>query len=352
MRFVNQFFICPKDDSVFLLEGELATGPKFNGGAYCPVTDRIYLAPWSGTQICEIDPNTDTWSLVGPTITGLEKFSGFVYVGGGKMVGIPLSYSQPILFDTVTKSVTPFGTSNAGLLKWYGGALGNNGFVYAAPFNGASQFLKIDPVGLTTSLVGASITGPFRLSGMSQIGENLFLAANRNYTHPVLFDANTDTWTDIGSSQPTTLNKYWSTHALKNGRSYITKCNSSLYGEINNTTLALEFFGVSESMTNRNYGMGFAPNGNFYTTPASSNYIEKFEPGSDNRKLIATPITGSEKYLGSPILAPNGCFYFAPFLSRRIMKLLNIGTATSSMFTFPGLTDFHLSDWNIYQNRY
>jgi hypothetical protein len=353
MRFVNQFFQAPKDDLIYMLPGSTGSGLKYNSGAYCPITDRIYLAPWNAPQICEIDPNLDTWQMVGSSFTGAEMFSGFVYVGGGKMIGIPLSYSQAIIFDTVTKVWTPIGTSYPALLKWYGGALANNGFVYAAPFNGASQFLKIDPIGLTTTLVGSSIGTSFRLSGMAQIGSNLFLAANRNHTHPVIFDANTDTWTNLGSSQGTSLNKYWSSHAMPGGYSYLVKCNAALHGKVENVTSTLSFFGVSESSINRFYGMGLAPNGFLYTTPATFNYIEKLDPVSNNRKLIAIPLTGSEKFLGSPILAPNGAFYFPAANSTQIMKLINIGIPSPSMFTFPAsLTDFHLTDWNIYQNRY
>lgn len=352
MRTVNQFFQVPKDDSIFLLPGSTGTGRKYNSGAYCPVTDRIYFAPWDAPKICEVNPNLDTWQMVGPTFSGGEQYSGFVYVGGGKMVGIPLAATRAIIFDTVAKTVTPFGDTYSTVLKWYGGALANNGFVYATPFE-ATQFLKIDPIGLTTSLVGATITGGQKLSGMAQIKANVFLTANRRYTHPLLFDGNTDTWSTLGSSQGTSINKYWSSHAVPGTHAFLVKTNASLHGTVELATDTLSFFGVSESSTNRNYGMGLAPNGFLYTTPGTFNYIERIDPNSNNRKLIASPITGSEKCLGSPILAPNGAFYFPPFQQTQIIKLLNIGTPTPSMFTFPAsMTDFHLTDWNIYQNRY
>jgi len=354
MNTVNNFFLPKNTESLKLLQGTISGTFRYSGGAYCPVTDRIYFAPWNALQIMEVNPNTDTWSLVGSVLSGVDKFSDFVYVGSGKMVGIPLSYSQCILFDTVTKSITPFGLSSTAVRKWYGGALSNNGFVYATPFEtGSSQFLKIDPVGLTSSLVGASLSGTVKLSGLCLAGENKLVSANRTYNYPILFDASTDTWTAIGSDEGVAINKYWSSHAHPDGKAYLVKNNVLQHRSIDISVPSKTSFGVSESSVNRNYGMGLAPNGYFYTTPGSLDFIEKFLPGSSLRNLLQIPITGSEKYLGSPILAPNGSFYYPPVSANRVLKLSNIGNPIASMFEFPAsLVGFHNTNWNIYQNRY
>lgn len=359
MRYVNQYFlsrpetIVPPLPNVALVGPNLGTGIKCNSGTYCPLTDKIYFSPWNGQSILEFDYQTFTATWITPNIAGSDKFSGMVHTGE-LIIMIPLSYPYPVWFNPVTKEYGNIGTAISGVLKWYGGCLANDGFVYCTPYRGADRVLKIDPVNLTHQLVGPIIGGTNRFSGSCLYAENKIMMANRELADPASFNAADQTLSFIPDVGANSVNKQWSTQALGDGRAFMIKCSwfaDQIYNPASNEFTLVGPGTVASA--NRNYGVGLAPNGLLYSTPATYNSIEVFNLNTNTISEIPTGVTGSEKWLGGPVLAPDGAFYYPPFATPRILRVTNIGTPRPSMFEFPSnLTDFHLTDWNIYQNRY
>lgn len=363
MRTVNNYFyprpeiVVPEVPVIEVVGASISGSLKFNSGTYCPLTDKIYFAPWNYTGVLELDYTNFTW-VNRPTgiISGVGKFSGAVHVGD-KIVLIPLRSTRAAIFDPVTKITTYFGDTYSTNFKWYGGAYGDDGFVYCSPWSSpagwAEQVLKIDPVNLTTELVGPILSGGLKFSGASLISENKIAFANRNYINPIVFDTVSQTVTEINDLGGATTNKFWSVQKTETGRFFICKSNFSQHLRVREDNLEAELFGTPSATNQGFYGAGLAPNQKIYTTPASLNFVEILDIDGGNVGTIATPVTGSEKWLGSPVLAPDGAFYYPPFNSVRILRISNIGVPRPEMFEFPTtLTDFHLTDWNIYQNRY
>lgn len=361
MRAVNQYFVgsnketvAPPIPDVAVVGAAIGSSVRCNSGTYDPLTDRIYFAAWRYPGIIEFNYHDFSWTTVALPPGGAtdHRLSGLVHTGE-LIIGIPLTNPYAVWFNPVTKETGHFGTFFSGSYKWYGGCLANNGFVYGTPWRGANRFLKIDPVNLTSELVGPTIGGGDRFSGSCLFTATQIMAANRNYPDPVVYNTDTDTVTFIDDLGGGVVNKFWSTQTTETNKVFVCKSNFNQHLRIEKSTLVAELFGTPSSVNQGFYGAGLAPNQRIYTTPASRNIIEVLDIDGGSALEIPTPITGSEKWLGSPILAPDGAFYFPPFQANQILRVANIGTVRSSMFEFPSsMIDFHLSDWNIYQNRY
>lgn len=357
MRPVNQYYMArpnisaPTLPDVALVGTAISGSLKFNSGTYCPLTDKVYFSPWNYTGVLELDYNSFTWvNRNTGIISGSDKFSGAVHVGD-KIILIPLRSNQAAVFDPVTKVTTYFGAGYGTNYKWYGGALAEDGFVYCTPWQ-AARVLKIDPVNLTTELVGPSLGGA-KWSGAALISGTRIAMANREAADPVIFNTDTQTFSVIDDLGGAVVNKFWSTQKTETGRFFICKSNFSRHLRVREDNLQAELFGTASSTNQGFYGAGLAPNQRIYTTPASLNIIEILDIDGGSVATVPTPVTGSEKWLGSPVLAPDGAFYFPPFNTSRILRVANIGTPRPSMFEFPSsLVNFHATDWNIYQNRY
>lgn len=344
-------FVLPE---ISVVGNPIAGSLRFNSGTYCPLTDRIYFAPWRSGGILEFNYHNFSWVFRDLPSGGASdaRFSGLVHTGS-LIIAIPLHNPTPIWFDPISKNSGNIGAAISGTFKWYGGAIANNGMVYGMPWWGSNRVLKIDPVNFTSELTGPVISGGQRFSGACLFNGTKIMTANRSNPDPMVFNTDTETCEFIDDLSSGTTNKFWSTQTLPNDEIFIVKCNWSTHLKVNKNTYQAQFIGDSMGGANKNYGAGLAPNGRIYTTPASLNFIEIIDPNSGTIGFEPTPITGGEKYLGSPILAPDGAFYFPPFQANQILRVTNIGSPRPSMFEFPtSMTDFHLTDWNIYQNRY
>jgi len=141
---------------------------KWHGGVLAD-NGKIYCIPRGYSQMLEIDPSTDTTSLVGSVLTlHGEKYLGGVYANGN-VYGIPCTASSVLVYN-VSTGVTSYiaTTSGTSSYKFGGGVLALNGKIYATPCL-LAKVLEIDIVNNTTSLKN-SFSG-YRVSTLGKNGK-------------------------------------------------------------------------------------------------------------------------------------------------------------------------------------
>ncbi len=327
---------------------------KWAGSCYCPDNNSIYFNCWNLNSIGKFNLGTQSISYIPLAVGGTLKYASFIYAFG-KIYGLPFQASQCFVLDPIDDSILFFGTSfGTTIRKWYGGALSDNGFIYGSPWDD-TNFLKVDPIGLTATRVGATMAGinSNKHSGMALIAENKLAVAPRAATKIKIFDAAIDDWNEVGTAY-TGTNKWLTAQKNPNGKVYFSRMSTNKFLEFDPTSESTTLLGSNNGSSNRAYGFGLAPNGLFFTTPGNYSYQENFNISTNQVEIMTENFySGSEKWIGSPVLAPDNCLYFTPFNSSSILKVSNIGTAPSDAFIFPSsMTDFHLTNWNLYQNLF
>jgi hypothetical protein len=66
-----------------------------------------------------------------------------VYIGGGKVIAIPMSATQLAIVDSSVRTVVKFGAAVAGEFKWSSGAFVGDGKIVLSP-DGFARYAVID----------------------------------------------------------------------------------------------------------------------------------------------------------------------------------------------------------------
>jgi hypothetical protein len=115
----------------------------------------IYFMPYNARRILRLNPEDDTVASVGHDLGWGSKYKGIVVGKDRCLYGIPrLMIFGIVRFNPVDQSVSGFG-QEAGNFGCGDGALGRDGFIYAATDDG--QVLRIDVVNSLLHFVGIRV---------------------------------------------------------------------------------------------------------------------------------------------------------------------------------------------------
>lgn len=122
---------------------------KYHGGSMLPTDGCIYAIPQSAWHVLKIDPETDTCTLVGPTLKGRCKwYGGVIGKQDHALYGIPQNASSVLRIDadplSRVSSVTLHGDYGTGGHKWHGATAAPDGTIVSVPAN-ADSVLLITP---------------------------------------------------------------------------------------------------------------------------------------------------------------------------------------------------------------
>jgi hypothetical protein len=161
----------PSTDTTTLVGSIDATSGKY-AAATLALNGNIYIIPYNASRILEFNPSTLTSTLVGATISGTAKYGAFILGLNGKLYGIPLTNGKVLEFDTSTLAYkligNDFGTTS---LKWFSGKM-VNGDIYGVPYN-SNSILKINKVS-GTNVVGTDADIPSPLSNLPTSNYNKY----------------------------------------------------------------------------------------------------------------------------------------------------------------------------------
>ena len=198
----NSFSVLENTSNFFPWDGQAGGVLGFN--------NKIYSFPYSNNnRITEFDPLTDTAVFVGEEIPFFKSRAYYGCVNGlnGKIYGIPSDKKQPIyefdplsgsgsfvsgelsygyesaitlpsgkilfvpgsgkeflLFDPSAYSLEYFGYHNVSFAEYRGSVLGADGLVYLAPMGG-KEVMRVDPENKTIALIGAVRYGVRKYQG-------------------------------------------------------------------------------------------------------------------------------------------------------------------------------------------
>ena len=145
--------------------GQRNWGDEF-GGAEALLSDRVLNGVFGNGVFIAAQV---TITRIGETDSASSKYEGGVAVGGGKVVAIPYSSTQPALIDTVAQTVTKFGTADSTTAKYHGGVYIGNGKVVAIPYN-STQPAIIDVNAMTITKFGTADSATGKYYGGVYIG--------------------------------------------------------------------------------------------------------------------------------------------------------------------------------------
>jgi outer membrane protein assembly factor BamB len=111
---------------------------------------KLYGIPaGSSSRVMCIDPNSDTYTLMGGDLKvdggGPWKWYGGVRANDGRIFGIPAAADKVLCINPANETVAQVGPSlGSGEVKWQGGVLAHDGNIYCMPGN-AKKVLCINP---------------------------------------------------------------------------------------------------------------------------------------------------------------------------------------------------------------
>ena len=331
--------------------GSLGGGNKYIGGAL-GANGKIYCAPYDATRVLEIDPSTDSTALIGTTYaSGGAKWHGCILAPNGCIYCAPFNATQVLKINPLTGVTSLIGSTYSGSYKWSAAILANNGKIYCTP-SAATQVLEIDPATDTTTVFGSLGSG-FKWYGGA-------LAEDGNI-YGVRFSSPSGTVLKIDPSGPTAstfagsgFGSQWVGGSLANdGNLYGCRFNANVYNKIdyrvpNETTVPGPAISPASSSF---FGSVLGPNGKIYSSPHTATLLEELDPAGPTVTQYGS-LTGSSKWAGI-VLAPNGFLYGIPYASASILKIGNVGSVSSGMYTIPSpISGLSSSIYNRHQNKF
>lgn len=222
------------------------TNAKWFGGVLAP-NGKIYMVPYSASNVLILDPITNTYNTTTITNLGSEqyKWQGGVVAPNGKIYGIPRNSRSVLIIDPVTNTAdtTTISDLSSDTNKWAGGVLAPNGNIYCIPRN-ATNVLVINPL------------------------------------------TNTKSFIDV--SGVTTSAKWEGGVLAPNGNIYGVPYNIDKILQINTISNTTSLIDISGLIVNENWNGGaLAPNGRIYMTPLQDNRILVLDPSNNGISFIS-----------------------------------------------------------------
>ena len=139
--------------------GSISGSNKYIGGTLAP-NGKIYCAPYSNSQVLEIDCENRTASLIGPSFTATNtRWRKPTLAPNGKIYALPDSYGSILEIDPLVGTASTVGVTSH---TYFGSILAPNGKIFGLPTNGDAIMEFTPPnigintvVGYTTSYQNA-----------------------------------------------------------------------------------------------------------------------------------------------------------------------------------------------------
>jgi hypothetical protein len=158
-----------RNERAFKLGLNLSGSSRYGAAIYSPVTQKVYLIPYTAQNVAIIDPWTlaVSFTTFGLTLTDTIKWDGAVQGLDGKIYGVPRNATNILIIDPATGTATRsnMGATLTGTGKFNGGCLLPDGKILCPPRD-ATDFLLIDPAaGTATRTTLGSATALNTLAG-------------------------------------------------------------------------------------------------------------------------------------------------------------------------------------------
>lgn len=300
------------------------------------LSSNIELVPQSPYAVLKVgmtgnvEPNSDATA-------GKKVFTSFDTVGlDSDWLTFPpvnISRTKNTYIPTVT-GVSFLTPSVARTTTFLGAVMGNDGYVYAAPFSGTPQVLRAKTLegAMTYELLTPSVTiGNFRLfhgAVYAQNGKIYFIPLTSQYL--LIYDTSTDTYTriDVGVGG----DKWTGGVLTPNGKIYCAPFNSTVVLIIDTSNDTIDTTTITGIAGAGKYtGCVLSKEGNIYCVPFSATTILKIDPNTNTTSTFGA-FVGSSKWDGGCV-APDGNIYMTPFGQTSILSVDTAADTTSTIAT-------------------
>ncbi|TGN18221.1 hypothetical protein [Leptospira idonii] len=281
-------------------------------GAVAAPNGKIYLMPYAGIRIQQIDLATQTPSTVGTAQAYVASISGALGPGG-KIYRAPHQEGDFVALNTNNNVLENYGTDtnlSLGLQAYSNSVVAPNGKVYYIP--GSESYVRY--LNLSDNTVGripTVLAGGFG-SGILAPNGNIYMTPfGSNYIQYI--DTKDDTIHTINTNIPGS-DKYIGGILAPNGKIYLVPFNSTDFRYINTEDNSTNTFGptLPGSPAGKFNGSVLAPNGKIYLVPYNETSFYSIDTANDSVSTFgANP--GTTSFRGGA-LSPDGKIYLAPHL--------------------------------------
>lgn len=280
----------------------------------------IYFMPSNRTSILKLATATDTTSQ----ITGVHSSSGQYIAGAlspnGFIYGIPQNATQVLKINPANDTFSLFGSvGTAGTPKYRSCACTPGGIIYALPWDGGPQVLKINTNtdAISTISLPGSVPNVFQRwwYGCSVSPQNNIYAPPLFSNRILKLATATDTITQIGPDIGNFTGGYAGSVTAPNGFIYCIPNNRASILKIDPATDTVTSFG-SFTGSNKWQGGSLGPDGLIYCSPNERGTILVINPANDSTSEFSA--TGGAF---SITLSVQGNLYSSPFNRTTIRKV-------------------------------
>lgn len=284
--------------------------PKWADGVL--VGNIIYGIPLSETRMMKIDTVTDTVTEFG-SIAGVSKWQSGALANNGHVYMLPSNAATIGKLTLPGETVTTFGALGATTAKYQGAVKAPNGMIYGVPYN-ATVVAKVNPTTDVVTTFG-SLAGAVKWYGGVLVGNNIYCAPGRS-AQCLVIDTTNDTTRLIGSFGATSGLKWSGCCVGADGNIYFMP-----YGELNILVMRPDESFYKIPVGNYQSGSGAARIGNrIFAAPfyLYNGYIDT----SNGGYILSQDLTfvSPSNYYGI-VAAPNGKLYCPPTTYARVMKI-------------------------------
>jgi len=273
-------FINPVDlgaNKIYVYGNTTPVSSAYWGSVYHP-NGKIYMIPYSATEVCEVDPNVGDAIFFGAAGSGSTKWRGGFLGKDGLIYCIP-SITTPIgIINPYTKTIDTSSFTNVLEGNYNGGCYGPDGLFYLTP--GTSSTTSVQWIDTANRTTGTSLI----LSGSGYYGGAIMAPNGRIWFIPrdddncVVYDV-------------------W----------------KKSYELVAMPTNGFASFGYK--------GGVLAPNGCIYCAPGSADRVLEINTHTKKGRLIGSYVNGGTLAYTQAIYAPDGFIYMIPDSAANILKV-------------------------------
>lgn len=274
--------------------GDMDSGVGWNwhGGQLC-ADGFIYAAPANAKRVLKIDPTTLACSLIGPELTGSNKYYGAIMGENGCLYCMPYRAANVLKIDPQQQHVTTLEVPNVAegfADSWHGGLRCKvNGCIYGIPAN-ANHVLCIDPArgDEVTLLPVPGERDRYQWGGGVEAANGMIYGIPSDARDVLKIDPRTNTVSRFGVVKDW-KNKWQNGVLTPDGRIFCLACHVDhiLVIDTNTDTLRTIGLDVIGDLGRDKFQGGFlGSDGNIWGIPESCDYVMKIDTATEAVSLF------------------------------------------------------------------
>ena len=311
--------------------------PEFNsttlGPDYWPeLQARLQAAAAQGSSA---EPSVRTIPNTVNTGIANNSYQGLVLAPNGMLYGIPRDALQIAELNPLAQPdvfATGIGPNLFGDDKYYGGALGFDESIYAAPSD-YRFVLRFDPsdiaagVEITDVDLGHYQTEENKWASLINAPNGLLIACPRDDAQVLVIDPKDPSPNGIRRVGPAFSddNSWWGGALAPNGKIYCVPFMGEHILEIDPNDLTATGIKQVGPVFDGSWKWRFAalaPNGKLYSTPSADHYVLEIDPDDiDNSQRVGPDLGVNLHKYGAASLAANGKLYAPPIASHYVLEI-------------------------------